>query len=262
MEIKLFKNEEIMRLKNDFDNNIENDRYSRLGFESYIDKSNVVSLKNTHFDEELFSTLINEIGGDKDAFNAKIIYKSLEGLTPYNARDGRLWTYLAHTSGFRFSLVRTTNIEDLQKRKEKVLSEFFLEGGNARDFQSRHNLSKLWWAAYLCSLSELPFEQALEVFCKDSDFRASVIEHPNTYFEPAVFSALLNVAQKRWDGSESPPFFRRKKNKSPYREMHKEVNRHGGAKMLSLMNRDALEHLLEECAVKGEENFKAHFSIT
>lgn len=259
MEIKILKSEEVRRLQENIEFNINEMRYGWRGFESYIDTSKVVSLKNTNFNEKLFSQMALDKGGAKDAINAEIIYKSLEGLTPYNARDSRVWTYLSHSSGLKFALRDISDIDDHQKKIDAVKKEFFIYGNSVRVFASRHSLSKLWWAAHLCSThSELPLDQALEVFCTPTDFRASVLERPNTYFDPPVFRALLTVAQRRWNGSiKSSPFFRRKNDNSPYREMHKLVNRHGGVKLLSVLDGHELEALLEKIAEQGEEIFQA-----
>jgi hypothetical protein len=263
MEIKILKNEEITRLQEDIKDNINKKRYGVMGFKNYIDTSKITPLKNTNFNEGLFSQLALDKGGAQDATNASIIYKSLEGLTPYNARDNRVWTYLSHTSGLRFALRDISDIEDREKKINAVKKEFFIQGNSVRVFASRHSLSKLWWAAHLCSThSALPLDKALEVFCTQSDFRASVIERPNTYLEPAVFRAMLNVAKKRWSGSlESSFFFRRKENESPYRDWHKLVNRHGGARLLSVLDGNTLEGLLEKAADQGEKEFRTRWKL-
>lgn len=264
MEIKIFKDEEIQRLEDDIDVNIQRGRYGAIGFESYIDPSKVVPLKNTNFNENLFSQLELDKKGAKDATNAKIIYESLEGLTPYLARDNRVWTYLSHTTGLKFSLRDTYDIEDKDARIKKIKNQFFIKGNDVRVYSSRHILSRLWWAAHLCiKHSDLPFDKALEVFCTSSDFRASVIERTNTYPEPQIFRAMLNVAHKRWNGTlDSSPFFRRIKNESPYRDWHKLVNRNGGAKLLSFMGEQELINLLEATAVQGERAFKARHNLS
>jgi len=222
----------------------------------------VVALKNTNFDEDLFSTLTLDKGGASDAINANIIYTSLEGLTPYNARDSRVWTYLSHTSALKFALRDISEIDDREKKIDAVKKEFFIQGNSVRVFASRHSLSKLWWAAHLCSThSELPLDKALEVFCTQTDFRGSVIEHPNTYFAPAVFRAMLNVASKRWNGSiASSYFFGRKKNESPYRDWHKIINRHGGARLLSILDGNQLDDLLEKTADQAEKEFRTRMN--
>lgn len=259
MEIKILKNEEITRLQEDIKDNINKMRYGVLGFKNYIDTSKITPLKNTNFNEGLFSQLALDKGGAQDATNASIIYKSLEGLTPYNARDNRVWTYLSHTSGLRFGLRDISDIEDREKKIDAVKKEFFIQGNSVRVFASRHSLSKLWWAAHLCSThSDLPLDKALEVLCTQTDFRTSVIERPNTYLEPAVFRAMINVAYKRWNGSiDSSTFFQRKANEAPYRDWHRLVNRHGGARLLSVLDGSALEDLLENAAEQAETRFRA-----
>ena len=258
MEIKIFKNEEIERLQEDLEDNISKMRYGVIGFKNYIDTSKVVALKNTNFNEDLFAQLALDKGGAKDAINANIIYKSLEGLTPYNARDSRVWTYLSHTSALKFALRDISDIEDREQKIDAVKKEFFIQGNSVRVFASRHSLSKLWWAAHLCSThSELPLAKALEVLCTQTDFRASVIERPNTYLDPAVFKTMLSVAHKRWNGSiDSSTFFQRKANEAPYRDWHRLVNRHGGARLLSVLDGRALEDLLEKTAEQAEIQFR------
>ena len=261
MEIKILKHEEIVRLRGDIKNNVKEGRYGYRGFSDYLDTSKVHPIKDTSFNEALFSKLDLKIGGTQDAINAKIIYKSLEGLTPYNARDSRVWTFLSHTNGIKFSLRKISNMDDPKEKVEAVKTEFFIAGNDARSYHSRHSLSKLWWAAHLCATnSELPLDQALEVFCTQTDFRAQVMERPNTFSDPNVFGAMLKIASKRWNGStESSPFNRRgQKNDSPQRRWNAKINRHGGVRLLSIVGRDAVEDLLEETANLAQQEFEAY----
>lgn len=258
MEIKIFKNEEIQRLEDDIELNLNRGLYGTFGFKNYIDSSKVISLKNTNFDETLFSKLELTRSGASDAKNAKIIYESLVGLSPYHARDNRLWSYLSHTAGLKFSLRGVYDTDDKAEQIKEIKKEFFIKGNDVRVYASRHSLSKLWWAAHLCSNHpDFSLDEALTIFCSASDFRASVIERPNTYLEPKVFQAMLSVAQKRWnDENENFSFFSRKGGESAYRDWHKLVNRNGGAKLFSFMEKQELVDMFESTANQAEREFR------
>jgi hypothetical protein len=257
MEISILKYEEVNRLQNDIETNLNQKRYGVFGFEKYLDPSKVVPLKDTEFDEDLFSQLDLKKGGAQDASNAKIIYESLKGLTPYSARDSRVWTYLAHTSGRKFAHRGISDIDDQEKKIEAINKEFFIKGNDARSYHSRHSLSKLWWAAHMCfNHSELPIDKALEVLCTQTDFRAQIMERTSTWPDSMMFRAMLNIANKRWNGSvQLSPFFQRKNGLAPYRHWNKLVNRHGGARLLSVLGKDAIEDLLENTAIQAQEKF-------
>ena len=264
MEISILKHEEVKRLQNDIEKNVNQKKYGVFGFEKYLDPSKVVPLKNTEFNEDLFSQLDLKKGGAQDAINAKIIYESLKGLTPYSARDSRVWTYLSHTSGRKFAHRGISDIDDQAKKIKAINENFFIHGNSARVFHSRHSLSKLWWAAHMCfNHSDLSIDRALEVFCTKTDFRAQMIERPNTWQDPMVFRAMLNIANKRWNGPrELSPFFERnKENDAPYRHWNKLVNRHGGVRLLSVLGKNAIEDLLEETAEQGEREFKIKWGL-
>ena len=267
MEIRILKHEEIARLRGDIEKNVREFRYGYRGFSDYLDVSRIHPLKNTFFNETLFSTLNESRGGAQDAINAEIIYKSLEGLTPYAARDSRVWTFLSHTHAHKFCLRNISKMDDPIKKVEGVKKEFFVESNDARSYHSRHSLSKLWWAAHLCATnSELPLDQALAVFCTPTDFRSSIMERPNTFADPNVFGAMLKVANKHWNGTLAlSPFFRRptsanSKNDSPLRRWNKIINRLGGARLLSIVDREAVEDLLDKMSIQAQQEFDADYS--
>ena len=110
---------------------------------------------------ELPEDLLLLPNGDEyfDGQNSERIYNALAGLTLAQASDPRLWTYFSHLKFWRYMRARwpitpiTTQgeaaIKERTKRKNRVVSRYFLVGDKARGL-TRNGIARLWWAGYCC----------------------------------------------------------------------------------------------------------------
>lgn len=81
-----------------------------------------------------------------DFENAKILFEKLNNkLTPEDADDERLWTYLTHFIFYSYTKARWTNEE---KSSEVIRDRFFYEG-SGRLARTRNAIARLWWIPYL-----------------------------------------------------------------------------------------------------------------
>ncbi len=55
---------------------------------------------------EMLSAIYCDEDDDREVENCKIIHKAMNGLSPYLARDERIWVYLSHTELLEYSRKR------------------------------------------------------------------------------------------------------------------------------------------------------------
>ncbi len=82
-----------------------------------------------------------------DLDNSIVIFEQIK-LTPIQASDQRLWTYLTHVQFWDYMRERWP-VEKSKKNKIKfIASRYFLRGLNLENLV-RNGISRLWWYAYL-----------------------------------------------------------------------------------------------------------------
>jgi len=80
--------------------------------------------------------------------NCLTCYEALPGLTPYEARDERLWAYLTHTSLLDYTRKRWPIPDDDEAAVNQIRQHFF--GKDKRAIERDNGASRLWWMAFLC----------------------------------------------------------------------------------------------------------------
>jgi len=97
--------------------------------------------------------------------NSKIIFEGYK-MSPVQATDPRIWTYLTHVIYWNYMRKREP-IEKVpeEKRESYILSHWFIERIHP-DILFRNNISLLWWVAYLThdSEKENPYQLTEEAF--------------------------------------------------------------------------------------------------
>lgn len=85
-----------------------------------------------------------------DFENSKIIFETYKNLTPLQASDIRLWTYLAHTDYYAYMSERWAGVRkrSASNASKYILDHWFISSPAQSNFL-RHGIAGLWWAAYL-----------------------------------------------------------------------------------------------------------------
>jgi hypothetical protein len=144
MIINKFKQESVNvlmnSLKSDFDNQkLKYTDHITGGFDLSKD-----SLECVDGNISIYGTI--ELNADESDFdNAKKIFQSLDVLSPEDADDERLWTYLCHITFFEYGQKRWLNPD---VSMNKIEDRFFYKG-SGRVARTRNALSRLWWIPYL-----------------------------------------------------------------------------------------------------------------
>lgn len=116
-------------------------------------------------------------GDDMDIENCITLFENMKDLSPSEASDGRLWTYLVHERHINYSMKRwpidfNSSPDRLMKQ---VLLHFVLHKNSVRPYLD-NALARLWWIAYLTYAkdAEDPYELTKELL-SDSDYTRTLL---------------------------------------------------------------------------------------
>lgn len=238
MKLQLLKKAAIKDLLDSVPANLE--RY-RSGDFALLNADPARLIEAQHdFDPSSLSTI--ECGKDdhKEVANCVNIWNALHWLSPYLARDERLWTFLTHTYLLEYSRTRWPIPEDDDAAIKEIRRHFFVSGG--RGFERDNAVARLWWMAYLCEKAEgMSLHDALQVFLYKFDVRANIMERPTTSQSIPVFSAVLRKLKESYDGDKR--LFEREK----FRAAMRKLNLIGGTKLLAALDSKEVRRFVDSC---------------
>ena len=198
-------------------------------------------------DELKLGTLILPAGQNlHEPENCKLMYTALGKLTPYEARDERLWTYLTHTTLLAYTRSRWPIPADDGEAVAHIRKHFFAR--DKRQVERDNSGSRLWWMTHLCARVQHPnLGKALEAFLFRSDVRASIIERPTSSQSTQVFGVILNRLVKSY-ASDKQLFDRYK-----FRRFMREVNSVGGFLLLECMTKQQIDETIDQILIEKLE---------
>lgn len=124
--------------------------------EAYLNGTTAILLKpedlrNSRITAGDFPELLEADGSFKsDAEASQIVYKWLSHLSPVEASDNRLWTWLTHGPFERYCSQRWKSglQRAAQDPSDTIVTRWFFKGRGAETFV-RNAISRLWWFGYL-----------------------------------------------------------------------------------------------------------------
>ncbi|MDC7993538.1 DUF6339 family protein [Altibacter sp. HG106] len=172
----------------------------------------------------------------KEIENTKIIYEAFRTLTPTQASDPRLWTYLTHVTFWEYMRKRWP-VAELQKDKKKnyIKERYLLTTTNLRTL-THNGISRLWWFGYLTydENRENPWELT-ETLLKGTDLPTSLLERAigtNKNIRTGVLEFF----------SENPSLITSKS----VQEILKMLNLVGGVKNLPFLESNEIKEIMNE----------------
>lgn len=228
MMMKILKNSAVSELKQNISNNLDN--YLSGNFDHFFaDPARVIEL-DFEYEPSKFVDLLPGKSTSEEVHNCLLMEGVLGGITPYLARDERLWVYLTHKYLLEYSRARW----ELDKKSEDEIVkqiEIHFFAPDKRAVERDNSASRLWWIANLCSrVDGLSLKDVLECLLLYSDVRASIIERPTTSQCLNVFSAITKKLSFEYKSGNEEIFERKK-----FRELMKKINLFGGVKLLNTM---------------------------
>ncbi len=179
----------------------------------------------------------DDTNGKYDFENAKIIFEALDGLTPLEANDKRLWVKLTHDNCHKYVVNRWMN--GRTERKVTNIIERFFYKGSGQQSRIRNGVARLWWIAYLTVQSDEQNEDEkwkyTKLICESQDFITSILERTmGTY--PNV---RLGVLEYYFENSD---VFENSKSRK-IQQLLRDLNNYGGVTLLSLMTKTQVKEI-------------------
>jgi len=190
-------------------------------------------------DTELLSKLSGPCDGElHDVENCQVCFASMSGLTPYEARDERLWAYITHTYMLEYARERWPIPEDPAVAIGHVRAHFF--GREQRQIERDNAASRLWWMAHLCAREKgLQLSDSVRVFLYRTDVRASIIERPTMSQNLNLFSAIVQRLYDSYTGRK------RLFERTTFRRLMREINSIGGVQLLDAMTETQIGDIID-----------------
>ena len=238
MRLRFVKSDTVARLWDEVPENLE---CYRIGAFNWI-STDITSYFETDIE---YCNNLNQLvqmpngNGFSEAENCQIVYECLKRLTPYHARDERLWVYLCHTELLEYARKRWPIPMDDDKAIKHIRTHFF--GRDLRQIERDNAVSRLWWMANLCNrVQGLELKQSLEVFLYRSDVRANIVERPTTSQSEALFGGIIKKLHASFTGDRT--LFERE----TFRKYMKKINSLGGYILLDVLSEDHVLQLLDK----------------
>lgn len=247
MRMHILKTSALLDLRHNIPNNL--DQYLAGNFNSFfVDPANLIEL-DIEVDVTKFSNFLPGKLNDDEVQNCLLMIETLGHITPYLARDERLWAYLTHTHLLEYSRLRW----ELEKKEGEALlkhigTHFF--AADKRAVERDNSASRLWWIATLCNrVDGLPLKDVLDCLLLYSDVRANIIERPTTSQCLNVFSAIVKKLHAEYKMGNTCIFER-----SIFRELMKKINLFGGIKLLNTMKEEDIMRFIDSHALVAQVN--------
>ena len=234
----------VQKLYADVEKNL--DRYLAGDFDDLLADENVKMAQSVFLDSQPLKSLVHERGGENDAENALLVYRSLKGMTPTLAHDEGLWVWATHGPYLEFARRRWLKDDgDRKKLAKAVRLHFFARG--ARGLVRNNAVASLWWWAHIASRYErAELRETLEILLSYTDLRTGILERPTTARSPKVFRAIMDVLR---DSAAASNF--NLSGRSVYRLWLKKINMAGEKKMLDAMSEADLRDLFAKLAAEA-----------
>ena len=179
-----------------------------------------------------------------DVENCEVVYRNMRHVTPYVATDERMWAMLSHTVMLDYARARWPIPADDNAAVKHISTHFF--AWTQRQLERDNAASRLWWIAHICSrVDRLALKKALTAFLYRSDVRANIIERPTTAASDLIFSELIKLLSKSYDGDKK--LFER----AQFRRAMVRLNGYGGYHLLDAMDAKPVQALLTRFATEA-----------
>ncbi len=179
------------------------------------------------------SERVGDVGdGDAsgDVANAKLVFQSLQHLTPQQAADERVWLYLTHCPLWHYARARWPMPSDADGRIKQIRLHYQVPNTN-RGLVRDNAISRLWWMGFVADRSQLGLDRTLQILLYRSDVRANLLERPSLAASEEIFNGVMQLLSESYDGD------RRMFVRGEFRDRMKTLNRIGGRRMLNALGK-------------------------
>ena len=169
-----------------------------------------------------------------DLTNVRILYDAFHSLTPWQASNKYLWTYLCHAVPEYSAYIRSRWMKN--ERENTIKTRFFVT--TADSLRNDNALSRLWWAGYLTydKSRRNPYELT-EVLLTNQTIWTDVMDTYNCMNRNRMFGVLAAIRDFRavLDENEGISDY--------FRECKKYLNHYAAVTTLEFLNEDEIRDL-------------------
>ena len=232
-KLLLLKSECVANLKASISKNL--DRYRTGSFVGLLDDMSL----ELEADYSALSGIIMPSDADlKDVENCVIINNVFGHLTPFAARDERLWTQLTHGPLLDYSRKRWPIPPDDEKAVSSIRSHFF--AGDKRNLEARNAVSRLFWLAHIASrVTALSLKETLKLILHRQDVRQNVIERPTVLQAEAILVSVINNLKKSKAGDE------KLYERDAFRELQERLNEYCGYMFVESLPKADVQNIVD-----------------
>ena len=232
-KIKLLKSECVANLKASISKNL--DRYRTGDFAGLLDEISI----DLEADYPALNSIVLPTNDDlKDVENCVVIYSVFGHLTPFAARDERLWAQLTHGRLLDYSRKRWSIPDDDEKAVSSIRSHFF--AGNKRNLEARNAVSRLFWLSHIASrVTALTLKETLGLILHKQDIRQNVIERPTVLQAEAILISVINNLKNSMANGE------KLYEREAFRELQGRLNEYCGYMFVESLPQSTVQKLVD-----------------
>ena len=262
MMLRYFKESAVQRLYDAVPDNLDiyRDASHKVFNEAYREEF-YREIPSRQIDPQEFSQLmLPESGNKRDVENSALVHQLFGSITPYLAKEERLWCYYCHAHGRKYSIARWPIPDDDEKAIQEIRKRYFPRG--VRGFERDNPLARLWWMGYVASLAEdLDFDEALEAFLFKTDVRAQLLERPGVGIAPNVINAYIRLIDREMKkGDDGAWFFKSYRSRAgapreAYRSVMVELDKVGGQVLLDTLSKEEMWKIVDGIYLRLKDSF-------
>lgn len=225
---KIFTSGYVRELKDDVSNGISLQFYDEAEF--IFDEERILEMPNIYEPENLNGRLrVND-----DYTSAIVIYEAYKNLTPLQASDERLWTYLSHADLFSYLQERWKS----EKTPNYVIEHWFIKSISQNNLLA-DNLAGMWWAVYLSVDKKKADKYELtKILFRQRDFAFRTLGTYKLGRHREGVKGILEFIE------ENETLFSTK-FEAKTREVTRFLNIYGGTKPIPYFGKDAIKEILK-----------------
>lgn len=233
-KIRLLKSPCVQTLKGKITENLE--RYRSGNFVDLLDEISI----DIEVDYSKLSKLKMRDGDDlKDVENCVLVHEALSNLSPFAARDERLWTQLSHGLLLEYSRKRWPIPDNEEKAVASIRSHFF--AGDKRKLEARNAVSRLWWLANIASrVTELDLRETLSLILHKQDVRQNVIERPTVLQAETILISVIKNLKKSKEADE------KLYDRQVFRSLQERINEYCGYIFVESLPQKTVQIIVDE----------------
>jgi len=241
MNLRYLKDETVQDLFDSIRDNLDKYRYGRFS-ELENNHDMFYDTDRLNIDENMLRAIDCENNDtSRDPENSVLIFEAMKGLTPYLAKDVRIWAFLNHTHLLNYARKRRSIPEDDDEAIAFIKRRYFSKGN--REFERDNFSSRLWYAAYLSNrVNKISIDQATQALLHQLDARGQLIDRSSVAQSENVFSVVMEKMHDSYEGNRVLL-----DDRELNRSFMKELNLTSGYKLIEAMPKDEVIKIVDEC---------------